>query len=88
MTRGGLGASIECSVRAGGVGVIVHRGMTCFRRLTGALFKALIRISPAWVQHGEPGKRREVHKSRNLTGISLRSQGLQANRSALLCCID
>jgi hypothetical protein len=30
------------------------------------VFKALIRISPAWVQHGEPGKRREVHKSRSL----------------------
>ena len=66
MPRGELRASIECSVRARGVGVIVDRGMTCFGRLTRSVFKALIRIAPAWVQHGEPGKRREVHKSRSL----------------------
>ena len=66
MLRGDRCASVECSVRARGVGVIVNRRMTCFARLTGSVFKALISISAAWVQHGEPGKRREVHKSRSL----------------------
>ena len=58
--------SIKASAGAGCVGVIVDRRMSRFIRLTGTFPKALIGISSAGVQHGEPGERREVHRSRNL----------------------
>ena len=46
--------------------MIVDWRMGRFVRLTGPSLKALIGISAAGIQHGEPGERREVHWRRSL----------------------
>jgi hypothetical protein len=61
-------STIKGSLRASGVGVIVDRWMTGYIWPAGAVLEALIGISPAGIQHGEPGERGEVHRSRSLAG--------------------
>ena len=56
-------SAIECPAGAGRVGVIIDRRMERFVWPARSVLKALIGVSPAGVQHGEPGERREVHRS-------------------------
>jgi hypothetical protein len=72
-------SAIKGSLRASGVGMVVDRWMTRCLRPAGAVQKALIGISPAGIQHGEPGEHGEVHKSRSLAGSAW---GLKGSVSA------
>ena len=56
-------SAIKGSLRASGVGVIVDRRMTGCIRPAGAVLEALVGVSPAGIQHGEPGERGKVHRS-------------------------
>ena len=59
-------AAIKGPTGAGRVGMIVDWRMGRFIWLTGPVPKILIGISPAGIQHGEPGERREVHREGSL----------------------
>ena len=59
-------SAIERPVRTGGIGMVVDWRMSRFMWLTRSIPEALIRVLPAGVQHGEPGERREVHRSSSL----------------------
>jgi hypothetical protein len=67
--------AIKGSLGASGIGVIVDRWMTGCIRPAGAILEALVGISPAGIQHGEPGERGEVHRSCNLVGSGWGAQG-------------
>jgi hypothetical protein len=56
-----LCAPIKGSLGAGGVRMVVGRGMVRKGRFTGPVIKALVGIAPAWIQDREPGDRCEVH---------------------------
>jgi hypothetical protein len=66
-------AAIEGTSGTGCISVIVDWRMSRFVWLTGPITKALIGISAAGIQHGEPGERREVHWRKTLTCIADKS---------------
>jgi len=47
-----LGTPIKGSLGAGGISMIIDRGMIPWGRLTGPIFKALVRVTAARIQDG------------------------------------
>jgi hypothetical protein len=74
MPCGEIWSAIKSSLGACGVGMKVDRWMSRFIWLAGSVLKALFGISPAGVQHGEPGERREVHRRQSLPRLGRHRQ--------------
>jgi hypothetical protein len=80
-----FGPSVKGSPGAGGIGVIVGRGMILCGRFTGPMFKALVGVAPARVQDGEPGERCKVHGVESLDWIAHHSQDRELKYPQDLC---